>query len=116
MTEEQKERSRQYQREYYQSHRQERIEKIAEWKKKNPEKVKEHAKKYNKKYYANNKDRIMQRRRELHTGEMVEVTRCRDCTHCYFASNRVPNEQTYACGKHGIDVTPDWYCADGERR
>jgi len=45
-----------------------------------------------------------------------ELIRCKDCKHCYFASNRIPCEQTYACGKHGIDVTPDWYCACGERK
>ena len=44
------------------------------------------------------------------------VVRCEYCEHCYFASNRVPDEQSYACEKHGIDVTPDWYCADGKRR
>ena len=44
------------------------------------------------------------------------VVRCKDCEHCYFASNRVPMEQSHACGKHGIDVTPDWFCADGERK
>jgi hypothetical protein len=48
--------------------------------------------------------------------DMVEVVRCKDCEHCYFASNRVPDERSYACEKHGIDVTQDWYCADGERR
>jgi len=43
-----------------------------------------------------------------------ELVRCKDCEHCYFASNRIPSEQNYACGKHGFDVAPDWYCADGE--
>ena len=46
--------------------------------------------------------------------KMVEVVRCKDCEHCYFASNRIPSEQNYACGKHGFDVVQDWYCADGE--
>lgn len=41
---------------------------------------------------------------------------CKDCKHHYFASNRVLHEQSYACDKHGIDVTLTWYCADGERR
>lgn len=44
-----------------------------------------------------------------------ELIRCKDCKECYFASNRIQSEQTFACGKHGIDVTQDWYCADGER-
>lgn len=44
---------------------------------------------------------------------MQELVRCKDCEHCYFASNRIPSEQNYACGKHGFDVAPDWFCADG---
>ena len=47
---------------------------------------------------------------------LTVVVRCKDCKEYYFASNRVPHEQSWACGKHGIDVTPDWYCADGEGR
>lgn len=42
-----------------------------------------------------------------------DVVRCKDCKECYFASNRIQSEQTFACGKHGIDVTQDWFCADG---
>ena len=45
--------------------------------------------------------------------EQPEIVRCKDCKECYFASNRIQSEQTFACGKHGIDVTPDWFCADG---
>lgn len=41
---------------------------------------------------------------------------CRDCEHSYYASNRAPEEQCWACDKHGIDVTENWYCADGIRR
>ena len=108
MTEEQKERSRQYQREYYQSHRQEHIEKTTEWKKNHPEKVKEYAKKYFKKYYANNKDRIMQRRRELHPRKMVEVVRCKDCKHYH---------PGFTCEllQKPADKTNNWFCDDGER-
>lgn len=47
--------------------------------------------------------------------DVLPLVLCKDCEHCYFASNRVPMEQSYACEKHGIDVTPDWFCADGER-
>jgi hypothetical protein len=46
----------------------------------------------------------------------INIVRCKDCKECYFASNRIQREQTFACGKHGIDVTQDWFCADGERR
>lgn len=53
------------------------------------------------------------------TPEIIDaepVTRCKDCPRCYFASNRVPAEQSWVCGKHGIDVTPEFFCADGARR
>ena len=46
----------------------------------------------------------------------VQVVRCKDCNECYFASNRIPSEQTLVCGKHGIDISPDWFYADGERK
>ena len=48
--------------------------------------------------------------------EKEAVVRCKDCVECYFASNRIQSEQAFACGKHGIDVTPDWFCADGVKR
>lgn len=48
--------------------------------------------------------------------EHEAVVRCKDCVECYFASNRIQSEQTFACGKYGIDVTPDWFCADGEHK
>ena len=44
------------------------------------------------------------------------IVRCKDCNECYFASNRIPSEQTLVCGKHGIDISPDWFCADGKRK
>lgn len=44
-----------------------------------------------------------------------ELVRCKECKECYFASNRVPTEQSYVCGKHGMDVSLEWFCADGER-
>ena len=53
--------------------------------------------------------------KDLPTIDAVPVVRCKDCKECYFASNRVPTEQSYVCGKHGIDVSPEWFCADGER-
>ena len=45
-----------------------------------------------------------------------ELVRCKDCKHWYFADNRIPSEQENVCGRNGIVVTPDWFCADGERR
>lgn len=53
---------------------------------------------------------------EKELNRQPKIVRCKDCKECYFASNRIPSEQTFACGKHGIDVTPDWFCADGERK
>lgn len=44
-----------------------------------------------------------------------ELIRCKDCKHWYFADNRIPSEQENVCGRNGIIVTPDWFCADGER-
>lgn len=48
--------------------------------------------------------------------EQETVVRCKDCRHCYFASNRIPCEQSLMCAKTGNNITPDWFCADGERR
>ena len=48
--------------------------------------------------------------------DAVPVVRCKDCVESYFASNRIQSEQTLACGKYGIDVTPEYFCADGERK
>ena len=48
-------------------------------------------------------------------GSAENVVRCRDCKHWYFADNRIPSEQENVCGRNGIVVTPDWFCADGER-
>ena len=44
------------------------------------------------------------------------VVRCKDCKHWYFADNRIQSEQENVCGRNGIVVTPDWFCADGERK
>ena len=109
MTEEQRERNRQYQREYYQSHRREIIEKVAEWRKRNPEKAKEHSKKYFQKYYATNKDLINRRRREQRQRKRVEVIRCKDCKYMY-------EDNQYMCGARGFCVDENFFCADGERR
>lgn len=44
------------------------------------------------------------------------VVRCKDCRHWYFADNRIPSEQENVCGRNGVVVTPDWFCADGEKK
>ena len=66
----------------------------------------------NREYIIKISDEIME---EEIADRPQELVRCADCKECYFASNRIQSEQTFACGKHGIDVTPDWFCADGER-
>ena len=50
------------------------------------------------------------------TVDAVQVVRCRDCEHSYYASNRVTGEQCFACWLRGIDVSEDWFCVDGELR
>lgn len=46
--------------------------------------------------------------------EQPQIVRCKDCKHCYFASNRIPCEQSLMCAKTGSNITPDWFCAYGE--
>ena len=45
-----------------------------------------------------------------------ELVMCKNCTHCYFASNRVPVEKAHVCSIFGYDVALDFYCKNGERR
>jgi DNA-directed RNA polymerase subunit RPC12/RpoP len=45
-----------------------------------------------------------------------EIVRCKDCEYWYFADNRITCEQENVCGRNGIVVTPDWFCADGKRK
>ena len=47
---------------------------------------------------------------------LKEIVRCKDCKYWYFADNRIPCEQENVCGRNGIVVTPDWFCADGKKR
>lgn len=50
------------------------------------------------------------------TVDAVPIIRCKDCKYMYFAENRIPSEQENVCGRNGIVVAPDWFCADGERQ
>ena len=54
-------------------------------------------------------------RRDAPTVDAAPVIRCKDCEYSYFADNRVPAEQSFVCGRTGCDVTPDWFCAAGQR-
>lgn len=49
------------------------------------------------------------------------VVSCKDCKHCYYASNRIPEQRCYACDEFGFDIgneipSTDFYCAFGERK
>lgn len=48
--------------------------------------------------------------------DMRPLVFCKDCKYWYYADNRIPCEQENVCGRNGIVVTPEWFCADGERR
>lgn len=65
-----------------------------------------------KEYIMRYEDEILQ----MIPDKIQPLVRCKDCEHIYFASNRVPDERSYVCEKHGIDIVPDWFCADGERK
>jgi len=145
MTEEQRERYRQYHREYYQTHKGKQIEAVKKWRKENPDKnresqrksykkwyethkeqakarvekyKKEHPEKckyntekhreYQAKYFQMNKDRIIEQRKKTAKNRVL-VVRCKDCKHYDSFSQECRN------GLDGI-FTPDWFCADGERK
>ena len=112
MSEEQKEKYRQYHRNYYQTHKQQHRARCDKWAKEHPDKVKEIRKKYFKEYYERNKDRIMQQRQELHPRKFVTVVRCKDCKYqeCEGRNGMI------VCDITGESHSPEWFCADGERK
>lgn len=48
--------------------------------------------------------------------DVVEVVRCKDCKHYYFADNRIPQEQRFTCDLDGDRWTADSFCSFAERR
>lgn len=51
------------------------------------------------------------------TIDAVEVVRCKDCKHYYFAENRVPEEQSWVCDVWHVNQTAHMgYCFKAERR
>lgn len=49
--------------------------------------------------------------------DAVEVIRCKDCKHYYFAENRVPEEQSWVCDVWHVNQTAHMgYCFKAERR
>lgn len=48
--------------------------------------------------------------------DKVEVVRCKDCKHRYYADNRVPHERTWVCERFSNEETTDSdFCSFGER-
>lgn len=48
---------------------------------------------------------------------MVEVVRCKDCEHRYYADNRIKEQRCYVCGFTGFeDVEDDHFCSYGKRK
>lgn len=49
--------------------------------------------------------------------DVVQVVRCRNCKHCYFADNRVPDEQGWVCEINSSEpVNLNGFCSYGERK
>ena len=47
----------------------------------------------------------------------IPLVRCIDCSHCYFADNRVPDEQGWVCDIHPNEpVNLNGFCERGKRR
>lgn len=46
------------------------------------------------------------------TFETQELVRCKDCMHY----DRDENSNLGTCLENGVCSTPDWFCADGERK
>ena len=52
--------------------------------------------------------------------DFVPIVRCKDCKwHEWYIRSRFVDGREYEsdeCRKFNMAVTPDWFCADGERR
>lgn len=48
--------------------------------------------------------------------KMIPITLCRNCVYGELMFSRKPEEKQCVCCKHGMDVTPEWFCADGKKR
>ena len=55
-----------------------------------------------------------------HHEDLEYVVRCKDCKYCeWYIKSHYKNgieHESYECRQYKIAVTPDWYCADGERK
>jgi len=45
-----------------------------------------------------------------------EIVRCKDCRYCYYADNRVEDEQGYVCDMYYREADPNGFCHLGRRR
>ena len=53
----------------------------------------------------------------LEPADVVPVVRCKECKHCYFADNRVPDEQGWVCEINSSEpVNLNGFCSYGERK
>ena len=54
---------------------------------------------------------------DIKPADVVPVVRCKDCKHCYFADNRVPDEQGWVCEINSSEpVNLNGFCSYGERK
>ncbi len=75
-----KEKAKEYKKEYYQGHKEEMDKKVKQWQKNNPEKMKQNRIKYrknnpdyNKKYYRDNYEKVKEYRKRYHLENRTEV-------------------------------------------
>lgn len=61
-------------------------------------------------------EQIIERLKNDPEAEWVNVVRCKDCKHYYYADNRISQEQRYSCALDGDRWTPDSFCSYAERR
>ena len=55
--------------------------------------------------------------KQAYKHDLVNVVRCKDCKHYYFAENRVPEEQSWVCDVWHVNQTAHMgYCFKAERR
>ena len=48
--------------------------------------------------------------------DAVDVVRCKDCKHAYYADNRVPHERTWVCERFmNEEINANDFCSFGER-
>ena len=58
----------------------------------------------------------VKRIKDIEPADVVQVVRCKDCKHYYFADNRIPQEQRYVCEISGEIWNPNDFCSYGERK